>query len=80
MAADLTEAQKAALEKNQGILQGDSFVILSMERYKEVLGGISDEELAESVQFIKQAMQDIDDGKGVSMSVARQRIAEKHGL
>jgi len=80
MAADLTEAQKAALEKNQGILQGDSFVILSMERYKEVLGGISDEELAVSVQFIKQAMQDIDDGKGVSMSVARHRIAEKHGL
>jgi hypothetical protein len=80
MPPELTIEQREALEKNQGFVQGPSYVLMSIEMYRELMGVGSDADLADSLAAIDEGMADVRAGRTMSLDEAIRRLNEKYGV
>lgn len=77
---ELTHQQREALDRNEGFVRGESYVLMSIDRYREVMGVGRDEELAESLAAIDEGMADVNAGRTISLEEAVRRLNEKYGV
>ena len=77
---ELTTLQREALERNRGFVQGESYVLMSIDVYREMMGVGRDEELAASLAAIDEGMQDVNAGRTISLEEAVRRLNEKYGV
>ena len=57
-----TELQQA-LDDNRGFVQGSSYVLMSIDLYRDMMGVGSDAELAVAVKAIEEALADVEAGR-----------------
>ena len=77
---ELTSQQQEALQQNHGFVQGPSYVLMSIDVYREMMGVGSDAELAESLAAIDEGMADVRAGRTLSLEEAIRQLNEKHGI
>jgi predicted transcriptional regulator len=63
MAVELTDEQQRVLEESHGFVRGQTFVLLSKDAYRRMMGVESDAELAESLKAIERGLADVDAGR-----------------
>ena len=51
------------LAANDGFLEGENFVLMSMEVYREAIGAMSDDRLNASLTKIDAAIEDVEQGR-----------------
>lgn len=80
MKNELTPELSKALEQNQGFIQGQSFVLMSIDVYRNTLGIGSDEDLAQSVAAIQEGIADIPVGRTKPLQEVFDRLDKKYGI
>lgn len=63
----LTEEQRQALDQHHGLVEvdeeGQKYVLMSQEVYREIMGIGTEEELAASLNALQEGLADIDAGR-----------------
>jgi hypothetical protein len=59
----LTSEQQAALQARRGFVQGSSYVLMSIDVYREMLGVGDDEEFAASIKAVEEGLADVAAGR-----------------
>lgn len=80
MIPDLTHEQQQALDEHGGFLQGSAYVLMSMDVFRSTMGVDSDQELAASLQAIREAMADLAAGRSIPLAEAQRQLDEKYGV
>jgi hypothetical protein len=76
----LTAEQQQALEAGHGFVQGSSFVLMSLEVFRNTLGAGSEAELSQTLAAIEEGLTDIAAGRVLPLDEARRRLDEKYGV
>ena len=63
MIPELTHNQKQALNQGHGFVSGSSYVLMTMELYREMMGVGSDEMLNASLKAIQCGLADVEAGR-----------------
>jgi len=63
MEPQLSEELRQALKDSNGFLRGESYILMSMPLFKEMVGSLSEEELAASLKAIDRGFADVDAGR-----------------
>ncbi len=63
MKPELTHDQKQALNQGHGFVSGPSYVLMTTDMYREMMGVGSDEEMNASLQAIQRGLADVDAGR-----------------
>ena len=63
MKPELTHNQKQALDQGHGFVTGPSYVLMTIELYREMMGVGSDEEMNASLQAIQRGLADVEAGR-----------------
>ncbi len=63
MKPELTHDQKQALTQGRGFVCGPSYVLMTTDLYREMMGVGSDEEMSASLQAIQRGLADVDAGR-----------------
>ena len=63
MKAELTKAQEQALNENHGFVQGSSYVLMSIDVFRQTMGVGSDDQLAASLKAIETGLADVEAGR-----------------
>ncbi|QDU42878.1 hypothetical protein Mal52_13470 [Symmachiella dynata] len=73
-----------ALSEHHGFVQAEGpdgkVIVMSMQVYREMMGVGSDEEMADSLRAIDEAMADIEAGHTVPMEQVFLELDEKYGV
>lgn len=77
---NLSEELQQALKQEHGCVKRSSYVLMSIDVYRKTMGVESDEELAASLKAIGQAMQELEEGRGIPLDEAQRRLDEKYGI
>jgi len=77
---DLTAEQQHALQQGHGFVRGASYVLMTADRYREMMGGGSEDEMQKSVAAVEQGLQDVEAGHTHSMDAIFQELDDKHGV
>ena len=80
MNPELTSEQQQALDEGHGFVRGSSYVLMSMDVFRRTLGVETDEQLAESLKAIDEAMADLQAGRAIPLNEAKRRLDEKYGV
>jgi hypothetical protein len=84
MATRINPELDQALNDHHGFVEaegsGGKVIVMSAQVYREMMGVGSNEEMAASLNAIKQAMSDLDGGRGISLDEARRRFDQKYGV
>ncbi len=84
MAPRINEEINQALSEQHGFVQAEGtdgkVIVMSMQVYREMMGVGSDEEMADSLKTIDEAMADIDAGRTVPMDQVFQELDDKYGV
>jgi hypothetical protein len=84
MAHKLTDELGRALDENHGFLKAEgqqgNVVLMSMARFRELMGVGSDAELAESIQAIQEGLADVDSGRTVPLDQVFRELDDKYGI
>ena len=63
MTLNLSPELQQALDENHGFVQGSSFVVMSIDMYRSMMGIGSDEDLQASLKAIDEGLDDIEAGR-----------------
>jgi predicted transcriptional regulator len=74
----LTQELEDALDKGHGFVQGPSYVLMSRELFRDIMGVDSDEEMASALKAIGEGLDDIDTGRTKSMDQVFRELDEKY--
>lgn len=77
---NLNSELRQALDASHGCLQGEGYILMSTEVFRNTMGVGSDEELADSLQTIEEAMADLNAGRTISLDEAKKQLAEKYDV
>jgi hypothetical protein len=80
MNPQLTDELRQALDASDGVVFGESYVLMSMDVFRNTMGVSSDEELQASLRAINEAMADLAAGRAIPLQEARRRLDEKYGI
>ena len=80
MNPELTTEQLKALEQNHGFVQGPSYVLMSIDTFRNTMGVKSDEEMAASLKAIEEGLADVDAGHTKSMDQVFRELDDKYGI
>jgi len=76
----LTQEQEQALVRGHGFVHGDSYVLISWQMFREIMGIGTDEELAASLTAIEEGLADIEAGRTFPMEQVLRELDEKYGV
>ena len=77
---DLTTEQQQALKQSHGFVQGASYVLMTVDLYREMMGVGSEDEMQKSVAAIEEGLQDVEAGRTRSMDAVFQELDDKYGV
>ena len=77
---DLTTEQQQALQQSHGFVQGASYVLMTVDLYREMMGVGSEDEMQKSVAAIEEGLQDVEAGRTRSMDAVFQELDDKYGV
>lgn len=77
---ELTAEQQQALDQNHGFVRGPSYVLMSTDIYREMMGVGTDEQLRASLEAIEQGLQDVESGRTHAMDDVFRQLDEKYGV
>jgi hypothetical protein len=80
MIPELIQAQQQALAEHDGFVQAPSYVLMSMDVFRNTMGVTTDEELRASLRDIHEAMADLAAGRAIPLAEAKRRLEDKHGV
>ena len=63
MKPELTQDQKQALEQGHGFVCGQSYVLMTTDLYRDMMGVGTDEEMNASLQAIQRGLADVEAGR-----------------
>lgn len=63
MKPELTQDQKVALDQGRGFVCGPSYVLMTIDLYREMMGVGTDEEMGASLQAIERGLADVEAGR-----------------
>lgn len=73
-----------ALSEHHGFVQAEGadgkVIVMSMQVYREIMGVGTDEEMADSLRAIDEAMAEIEAGRTVPMDQVFRELDEKYGV
>ncbi|MCA9074609.1 MAG: hypothetical protein KDA93_06215 [Planctomycetaceae bacterium] len=75
----LTPELQTALDEANGFVQGSSFVLMTVEAYREMMGVGSDEEMRSSVEAVHRGLADIEAGRTHDMDDVFRELDETYG-
>jgi len=77
---ELTAEQQQALDQNHGFVCGSSYVLMSTDTYREMMGVGTDDELRASLDAIEQGLQDVESGQTHAMDDVFRQLDETYGV
>jgi len=77
---DLTTEQQQALQQGHGFVQGASYVLMTVDLYRDMMGVGSADEMQKSVAAIEEGLQDVEAGRTRSMDAVFQELDDKYGV
>ena len=80
MKPELTREQQRALNENHGFVRGASFVLMSMDVFRNTMGVGTDGEMAASVRAIEEGLTDVENGRTKPMDQAFRELDDKYGI
>ncbi len=80
MNPELTKEQQQALEQNHGFVQGPSYVLMSIDMFRNTMGVESDDEMAASLKAIEEGLADVDAGHTKPMDQVFRELDDKYGV
>jgi hypothetical protein len=80
MRPELTDDQRRALEESHGCVLGASYVLMSKDVFRQTMGIAGEEDLAASLEAIRDAMQDLEAGRTIPLEEAKARLDAKYGV
>jgi hypothetical protein len=84
MTHKITDELDRALDEHHGFLKAEgqqgNVVLMSMARYRELMGVGSDAELAESIKAIEEGLADVDAGRTVPLDQVFRELDDKYGF
>ena len=78
MKPELNDELQQALQQGRGFVQGPSYVLMSVEVFREIMGVGTDDEMAASVAALKKSMEEAKAGKTRPMTDALDELGRKH--
>ena len=75
----LTPELQTALDEANGFVQGSSFVLMTVEAYRGMMGVGSDEEMRSSVEAVHRGLADIEAGRTHDMDDVFRELDETYG-
>jgi len=81
----LTSEQLSALEREHGgpirvDAEGSSYVLMSLDAYRSIMGVGTEAEFAESVTALRAAMEEVRAGQTRPYKEALEELAMRHGI
>jgi len=80
MRPELTDDQRRALEESHGCVLGTSYVLMSKDVFRQTMGIADEEDLAASLEAIRDAMKDLEAGRSIPLEEAKTRLDAKYGV
>ena len=84
MAPKLTNEQELAVQQSHGCLQvqgdGNSYIVMSMQLFREMMGVGSDDEYQASLQAVQEGIVDIEAGRTRPVGQFFDEFDRKHGI
>ena len=77
---DLTSDQQQALAENHGFVRGSSYVLMSIDVFRNTMGAETDEETAASLKAIEEGLADVEAGRTKPMDQVFRELDEKYGV
>lgn len=77
---ELTVDQRQALDENRGFVQGSSFVLMSIDLYRDMMGVGSDAALQESLSAIEEGIQDVEAGRVHDAKTVFEELDKNYGV
>ncbi|MCA9027028.1 MAG: hypothetical protein KDA86_17605 [Planctomycetaceae bacterium] len=75
----LTPELQTALDEGNGFVQGSSFVLMTVEAYREMMGVGSEEEMRASVEAVHRGLADVEAGRTHDMDDVFRELDETYG-
>ncbi len=80
MSIDLTEEQQQALDRQRGFVEGVSYVLISKETYRRMMGIESEDDLADSLKAVEQGLADVEAGRTRPLNQFAEEFRSRHGI
>jgi PHD/YefM family antitoxin component YafN of YafNO toxin-antitoxin module len=77
---ELTEEQQRVLQEADGYAEGPSYVVMSKETYRRMMGIETEKELRESLAAIERGLADIDAGRVRPLDEFLTEFKARHGI
>ena len=77
---NLTQEQEQALQEKHGFVKGSSYVLMSMDVFREMMGVGTDAELAASLKAIEEGIADVEAGRTVPAEQVFRDLDQKYGI
>ena len=77
---DLTTEQQQALQQNDGFVRGSSYILMTVDMYREMMGVGSDDEIQKSLAAIEEGLQDVEAGRTHSTDAVFQELDDQYGI
>ncbi len=78
MKSELNDALQDELQQGQGFIQGPSYVVMSIDIFRDMMGVGTDEEMAASVVALKRSMEEARAGETRLMTDALDDLGRKY--
>jgi hypothetical protein len=84
MTMRLTEKQRQAVDEHHGFLEveagGTTYVVMSMQLFREMMGVGSDAEYHASLKAVAEGLADVEAGRSRPMDEFFRQFDRKHGI
>ncbi len=78
MKPEVIKQLEDSLKQNDGLVQEASFVVMSIDVYRDMMGIGTDEQLAASVSALRQSLNEVEQGKTRLLSDALDELGRKY--
>lgn len=76
----LTQEQEQALQNQHGFVQGSTYVLMTMNVFREMMGVGTDEEMAASLQALEEGIADVEAGRTIPQDQVFRELDQKYGV
>ena len=77
---ELSTAQQQALQQGRGFVYGESYVLMTAELYRRMMGVGTDSEMRQSVEAVEAGLRDVEAGRTHEMESVFRELDETYGV
>lgn len=76
----LTQEQEQALQEKHGFVQGGTYVLMTMNVFRDMMGVGTDEEMTASLQALEEGIADVEAGRTLPQDQVFRELDQKYGV